>query len=98
MDSVRKVWKGRRVLVTGHTGFKGAWLSVWLESLGAEVAGFSLAPPTQPNLFEAVGLAGRVRHMEGDVRDLAAVEKAFREAKPEVVFHMAAQSLVLASY
>jgi len=91
-------WQGRRVLVTGHTGFKGGWLSLWLHQLGAEVTGFSLPAPTDPSLFEQTRLAELVNHIEGDVRDMDAVEAAVSAAKPEVVFHLAAQPLVRYSY
>lgn len=91
-------YRGKRVLLTGHTGFKGAWLSEWLVSLGAEVTGFSLPPPTELSLFNQLDLAKRVRHIEGDVRDLAAVERVVSEAKPDFVFHLAAQPLVRLSY
>ena len=92
------IWAGRRVLVTGHTGFKGSWLSLWLNAMGAEVTGFALAPPTEPSLFEAARIAGMVRHVEGDVRDLAAVRAVVETARPEAVFHLAAQPLVRLSY
>jgi CDP-glucose 4,6-dehydratase len=91
-------WQGRKVLVTGHTGFKGGWLSLWLHQLGAEVTGFSLPAPTDPSFFEQTRLAEIVRHVEGDVRDLAAVEAVMRETQPDVVFHLAAQPLVRYSY
>ena len=91
-------WHGRKVLVTGHTGFKGGWLSLWLHQLGAEVTGFSLPAPTEPSFFEQTRLAELVRHVEGDVRDLAAVEAVMRETQPDVVFHLAAQPLVRYSY
>ncbi|MBN8218032.1 MAG: CDP-glucose 4,6-dehydratase [Spirochaetes bacterium] len=91
-------YRGRRVLVTGHTGFKGSWLSLWLESLGARVSGFALAPPTNPSHFDALGLAGRMDDRRGDVRDAALLAKIVAEVKPEVVFHLAAQPLVRLSY
>lgn len=91
-------WRGRRVLVTGHTGFKGAWLCWWLAHLGAKVAGFALAPPTSPSLFEASGLAAAIDSVRGDVRDGPALERAFGVHRPEIVFHLAAQSLVRRSY
>jgi CDP-glucose 4,6-dehydratase len=92
------VFGGRRVLVTGHTGFKGAWLTAWLGRLGAEVTGFSLPPETNPNLFDALKLKSDIRHFEGDVADVAAVEHAMRQAKPDIVLHLAAQALVRRSY
>ncbi|WCM29055.1 CDP-glucose 4,6-dehydratase [Sphingomonas sp. QA11] len=91
-------WSRRRVLVTGHTGFKGSWLSLWLNAMGAEVTGFALPPPTEPSLFETARVAGLVRHVEGDVRDLAAVRAVVEASRPEVIFHLAAQPLVRLSY
>ncbi len=91
-------WRGRRVLVTGHTGFKGSWLSLWLHQLGAEVTGFALPPPTDPSLFEAARVGELVTHVEGDVRDLSALVDVVERARPEVVFHLAAQPLVRLSY
>jgi CDP-glucose 4,6-dehydratase len=91
-------WRGRRVLVTGHTGFKGAWLCLWLNELGARTTGFSLPPPTRPSLFELAGVNACLSHVEGDVRDAASLHEAFRAAEPELVLHLAAQSLVRRSY
>ena len=91
-------WAGRRVLVTGHTGFKGGWLALWLNQMGAEVTGFALPAATDPSFFEQVRLAELVRHIEGDVRDAAAVEAAIAQCRPEVIFHLAAQPLVRYSY
>jgi CDP-glucose 4,6-dehydratase len=91
-------WQGRRVLVTGHTGFKGGWLTLWLHQLGAEVAGLSLAPATDPSLFEAARIGDLVDHHIADIRDLAAVERVIDQVRPEVIFHLAAQPLVRLSY
>ncbi|MBI4968772.1 MAG: CDP-glucose 4,6-dehydratase [Rhodospirillales bacterium] len=91
-------WTDRRVLLTGHTGFKGAWLAVWLARLGAKVTGYALAPATKPNLFDLAGVGGTIDSILGDVRDPAALEAAFAKARPEIVIHMAAQALVRESY
>ena len=92
-------YRGRRVLVTGHTGFKGGWLALWLKSLGAEVIGLSLPPPAdQPGLFEAARVADAVTHIESDIRDASAVQAVFAEHSPQVVLHLAAQALVRPSY
>ncbi|MEO5866810.1 MAG: CDP-glucose 4,6-dehydratase [Sphingomonas sp.] len=91
-------WTGRRVLLTGHTGFKGSWLTLMLDTLGARTTGFSLVPPAEPSLFALLGLAALCDHRIGDIRDLAAVEAAVRAAEPDIVFHLAAQPLVRASY
>lgn len=93
-----KFWKGKRVFLTGHTGFKGAWLSIWLDSLGAKVTGYALKPPTKPSLFELARLDRRVKSNIADVRDAARLKKAMQAAKPEIVIHMAAQPLVRESY
>jgi len=87
-------WRGRRVLVTGHTGFKGAWLTLWLRLLGAEVSGLAPSPPTAPSLYELARAGEGVREFAIDVRDAAAVRGAVRTSAPEVVFHLAAQPLV----
>ncbi|MDP4025856.1 CDP-glucose 4,6-dehydratase [Methylobacterium sp. NEAU 140] len=91
-------WAKRSVLVTGHTGFKGAWLCLWLARLGARVTGFALPPETLPSLFTLAGVADRIDHRTGDVRDLDALRACAREAEPEVVLHLAAQALVRPSY
>lgn len=91
-------WAGRRVLVTGHTGFKGGWLSLWLHQLGAEVTGFALPAPTDPSFFEQTRLAELIDHVEGDVRDAGALDEVVARCRPEVVFHLAAQPLVRYSY
>ncbi|WP_072696973.1 CDP-glucose 4,6-dehydratase [Desulfovibrio litoralis] len=93
------VYKNTRVLVTGHTGFKGSWLTAWLLSLGAEVAGYSLEEPiSEPNNFEVLNLKKRIKHYIGDVRDLKTLSAAIQEFKPEIIFHLAAQALVRPSY
>jgi CDP-glucose 4,6-dehydratase len=91
-------WQGRRVFLTGHTGFKGSWMSLLLQELGAEVHGFALAPDTSPSLFEAAGLAGRMQSQLGDVRDPDALGNALAAANPEIVLHLAAQAIVSTSY
>jgi CDP-glucose 4,6-dehydratase len=91
-------WRRKRVFITGHTGFKGSWLSLWLQSLGAEVTGYALPPPTNPSLFEVAEVAGGMTSIIGDVRDGDAFARALKEARPEVVIHMAAQPLVRYSY
>lgn len=91
-------YSGRRVFVTGHTGFKGSWLAYWLTRLGAEVSGYSLEPPTEPSLFAAADLGALVDHRVADVRDEAALSAALAAARPDVVFHLAAQPLVRESY
>ena len=93
------MWQNRRVLVTGHTGFKGGWLSLWLAARGAHVHGFALDPPTTPSFHDACGVAGIVADdRRGDLRDPAALDDCLAAARPEVVFHLAAQPLVRRSY
>lgn len=91
-------WAGRRVLLTGHTGFKGAWLAVWLRRMGAQVTGFALPPPSTPSLHACTGANSLSLHITGDVRDPAAVQDAFDRSRPEVVLHLAAQALVRPSF
>lgn len=95
---LERTYRGAKVLVTGHTGFKGSWLTTWLGELGADVTGLALPPDTKPSMFELLGIAERCRHEVGDVRDLARTETVVRSAKPDFVFHLAAQSLVRRSY
>jgi CDP-glucose 4,6-dehydratase len=92
------LYQGKRVLITGHTGFKGAWLALWLQELGAEVTGYALAPPTEPNFFTTTGLTKAITAIPGDVRDADRLTSALREFEPEFVFHLAAQPLVRLSY
>lgn len=91
-------WQGKRVLITGHTGFKGSWLSLWLQSMGAQVTGYALVVPTQPSLFEVANVAQGMTSIVGDVRDLTHLQTVFVEHQPEIVIHMAAQALVRHSY
>ena len=91
-------WRGKRVLLTGHTGFKGAWLALWLHRLGAQVTGLALPPATTPNLFEAARVTALLDHQALDLRDAAAVARQVRQARPEIVLHLAAQALVRESY
>jgi CDP-glucose 4,6-dehydratase len=91
-------WRGRRVLLTGHTGFKGSWLAIWLKRLGAEVTGLALPPSTQPDLFTLAAVRTSLTHRPCDIRDRRAVAKIVAEARPELVLHLAAQPLVRAGY
>jgi len=91
-------WRGKRVFITGHTGFKGSWLSLWLQKMGAHVTGLALPPPTAPSLFEVANVHKGMNSIIGDIRDLPTVVKAMKNAAPEIVIHMAAQPLVRYSY
>ncbi len=91
-------WSGKRVFLTGHTGFKGSWMSLWLQRMGAEVTGFALAPPSDPALYDVAEVAKGMTSIIGDIRDREALETAVVQANPEIVIHMAAQALVRASY
>jgi len=91
-------WAGKVVLLTGHTGFKGSWLSLWLQSMGAKVIGYALPPPTSPSLFVTASVAEGMTSIEGDARDFSALSKVFEKHQPEIVIHMAAQALVRRSY
>ena len=95
----REFWTGRRVFITGHTGFKGGWLALWLQTLGAEVHGYALDPPTVPSFFSAAGVqSGLASHTVADIRDFATLSNTMAKARPEIVFHLAAQPLVRESY
>lgn len=98
LENLVKSWQGRRVLLTGHTGFKGGWLALWLAKLGAQVRGYALAPVTEPNLFTVAGVGSVLEDVRGDLLDRARLESAMQEFAPEVVFHLAAQPLVRRSY
>jgi CDP-glucose 4,6-dehydratase len=91
-------WRDKKVLLTGHTGFKGSWLSIWLQHLGAILTGYSLGPPTEPNLFELAHVARGMRNIRGDIRNLDSLKKTMLESQAEIVIHMAAQPLVRHSY
>ena len=98
MEEMVNIFQNKRVLVTGHTGFKGSWISLWLLELGADVIGFSRDFPSEPNLFSEAKITGRLKHHEGDICNFEAVKKVFSETKPDYVFHLAAQALVRLSY
>lgn len=93
-----QIFAGKTVLVTGHTGFKGAWLSIWLQELGAKVIGYALPPQNEPSLFTLAGLSGSVVNIIGDIRDFAKMDAVIQEHQPDVIFHLAAQPIVLHSY
>lgn len=97
-DIFDNTYKGKTVLITGHTGFKGSWLSIWLGRLGAKVVGYSLEPPSIPSMFEICDLSERVTGVNGDIRDYSKLCAALKEYKPDIVFHLAAQPLVRLSY
>jgi nucleoside-diphosphate-sugar epimerase len=98
LEDVVNPWQGRRIFLTGHTGFKGGWLSLWLAVLGAQIRGYALDPSTEPNLFNAASVASILDDVRGDVRSYEKLEAAMTEFAPEVVFHLAAQPLVRRSY
>lgn len=98
MNMIENFWNRKKVLVTGHTGFKGSWLCLWLNALGAEVTGYALEPPTDPNLFDICKIDQIINSIRGDVRDLVFLHKVLSDTEPEIVIHMAAQPLVRDSY
>lgn len=91
-------WRGRKVFITGHTGFKGSWLCLWLHALGADVTGYALSPPTNPSLFEQANVGNCVKSLHGDVRDFQQLKNAVQDCQPDVVIHMAAQTVVRIGY
>jgi CDP-glucose 4,6-dehydratase len=98
MNPFKNVYHGKRVLVTGHTGFKGSWLTTWLIELGAKVLGYSLDIPTDPSNFKTLNLKSRIKHVDGDIRDLNHLKESCKEFEPDIVFHLAAQAITRLSY
>src|SRR4051812_48128180 len=98
MTEFLKQFSGKRIFITGHTGFKGSWLSYWLQMEGAEVKGYSLTPDTSPNLFESLQLESKMQSVIGDINDYRALETEILSFKPDFIFHLAAQPLVRTSY
>ncbi len=94
----RDFWLGKKVFLTGHTGFKGTWLALWLTRLGASVHGYALAPPTEPNMFSLVGIENDLSHQIADIRDLTTLTRSLQAVAPDIVFHLAAQPIVRDSY
>src|SRR5689334_2782956 len=94
----RRFWKGKRVLLTGHTGFKGSWLSCWLQDMGTQLVGYALDPTQGRSLFQHARLAEGMVSIHGDVRDLDHLKRVYAEHRPQIVIHMAAQALVRPSY
>ncbi|PBQ33960.1 CDP-glucose 4,6-dehydratase [Sphingobacteriaceae bacterium] len=97
-DLFSGIYKGKKILVTGDTGFKGSWMCIWLKELGAEVYGYALPPLTAKDNFVSTGLENKIHHQDGDIRDLTKLKKYFAEVKPDIAFHLAAQPLVIESY
>jgi len=97
-ELITNTYKGKKVFITGHTGFKGSWLALWLSHLGADVTGYALKPNTNPSIFNEINLASKIHHIVGDIRDEAGLAEAVKKAQPEFVFHLAAQPLVSVSY
>lgn len=93
-----KFWKNKKILITGHTGFKGSWLTIWLKKLGADITGFSRSIPTNPSLFEIANVQKDIKSIEGDIQNYEILKEIIFKSEPEIIFHMAAQSLVIKSY
>ena len=98
MEINKDFWQGKRVFLTGHTGFKGSWMSIWLKMLGAEVTGFALPPATNPDMFTVVQNDREINSIIGDIRDLSLIQRTIKQYKPDIVMHMAAQAIVRQSY
>ena len=98
MSELFDFYRNRKVLITGHTGFKGTWMCSVLLELGADVTGYALEPPTKPSLFALTNMGSKIKSITGDVRDLAHLKQVFEETRPEIVIHMAAQPIVRESY
>ena len=98
MSELFDFYRNRKVLITGHTGFKGTWMCSVLLELGADVTGYALEPPTKPSLFVLTNMGSKIKSITGDVRDLAHLKQVFEETRPEIVIHMAAQPIVRESY
>jgi len=93
-----KFWKNKKILITGHTGFKGSWLTIWLKKLGADITGFSKSTPTNPSLFEIANVQNDIKSIMGDIQNYELLKETISKSEPEIIFHMAAQSLVIKSY
>jgi len=93
-----KFWKNKKILITGHTGFKGSWLTIWLKKLGVDITGFSKSTPTKPSLFEIADVRNGIKSIEGDIKNYDFLKEVISKHEPEIIFHMAAQSLVIKSY
>ena len=91
-------WKNKKILITGHTGFKGSWLTIWLKKLGADITGFSKSVPTNPSLFETANIEKDIKSVVGDIQNYELLKETISKCEPEIIFHMAAQSLVIKSY
>lgn len=98
INQISKFYKNKKVLITGHTGFKGTWLAIWLKSMGAKICGFSLAPQDTDNFFDLSGIEKSILSLTGDIRDFGAINKAVQKFHPDIIFHLAAQALVRESY